>query len=369
MNARKNVVIVGAGPAGIAAAIAASQRGFRCVVLDARVPPMDKACGEGILPHGVVALHELGIHLDPSNSYPFAGIRFQDEASSATAEFAGCTGFAVRRPALHQMLVDRAISAGVEFHWGANVIQLDSRIVETAEKQFPYDWLIGADGQHSAVREWAALRSRVVHGKRYGFRRHFQVQTWTDLVEVYWGERCQMFVTPIGASEVGVAVFSRDPQLRVGQALLRFPSLAEKLQDAIPASKELGESTCLRILPEVTQGCLALIGDASGTVDAVTGHGLSLAFQQATQLAEALVQDDLSLYEAAHRKISAVPVAMTRLMLLMERSDSIRRRALRLFEQSPALFSRLLSVHAGALPLSSVGVGEIVEFGWRLLRA
>ena len=369
MNVRKNVVIVGAGPAGIAAAIAASQRGFRCIVLDARVPPIDKACGEGILPHGVAALQELGVHLDPSNSFPFAGIRFLDKASSAMAEFAGNTGFAVRRLALHQMLVERATSAGVEFYWGANVILLDSRIVETREKQFPYDWLIGADGQHSAVREWASLRSRVVHGKRYGFRRHFRVRPWTDVVEVYWGERRQMFVTPVGELEVGVAVFSRDPQLRVEQALLSFPSLAERLQDAVPVSKELGETTCLRILPEVTQGCLALVGDASGTVDAVTGHGLSLAFQQATQLANALVQEDLSIYETSHRKISAVPVAMTRLMLLMERSDSIRRRSLRLLDQSPALFSRLLSVHAGALPLSSVGVGEIVEFGWKLMRA
>jgi menaquinone-9 beta-reductase len=368
MSARKNVVIIGAGPAGIAAAIAASQHGFQCIVLDARVPPIDKACGEGILPHGIAALQELGIHLDSSNSRPFAGIRFQDGESSAAAEFAGHAGFAARRTQLHQMLVNRAVETGVDFHWGANVIQVDSGIVDTAEKQFPYDWLIGADGQNSAVREWAALKSRIVHGKRYGFRRHFLVRPWTDLVEVYWGERCQMFVTPTGEKEVGVAVFSLDPQLRVEQALARFPALAEKLQDAPPASKELGETTCLRILPEVTQGCIALVGDASGTVDAVTGHGLSMAFQQAIQLAEALHREDLSLYEAAHRKIAAIPVAMTRLTLLMERSDSIRRRALRIFQQSPGLFSRLLSIHAGALPMSSVGVSEIIEFGWKLLR-
>jgi flavin-dependent dehydrogenase len=249
------------------------------------------------------------------------------------------------------------------------VIQVDSGIVDTTEKQFPYDWLIGADGQNSALREWAALRSRIIRGKRYGFRRHFLVRPWTDLVEVYWGERCQMFVTPTGEKEVGVAVFSRDPQLRVERALAQFPALAEKLQGAPPASKELGETTCLRILPEVALGCIALVGDASGTVDAVTGHGLSMAFQQAIQLAEALDREDLLLYEAAHRKIAAIPVAMTRLTLLMERSDSIRHRALRIFQQSPGLFSRLLSVHSGALPMSSVGVSEIIEFGWKLLRA
>ena len=338
------------------------------MILDGRVPPMDKPCGEGILPHGVAALRKLGIHLDSCAALPFTGIRFQDEESSVCAHFAGGPGFALRRTKLHGLLMDRAIEAGVDFHLGAPVIHLDSGFVATAEEQFAYDWLIGADGQNSAVREWAGLRSRFVHGKRFGFRCHYQVRPWTDLVEVYWADGCQMFVTPTGEQEVGVAVFSRDPQLRVDQALPRFPALAEKLQGASPASKELGDTTCLRILPEVTQGCIALTGDASGTVDAVTGHGLSLAFQQAICLAEALDRDDLSQYEASHRQIAAIPVAMTRLMLLMSRSDAIRRRALRLFQGTPGLFSKLLSIHAGSLPISSIRVSEIVDFGWKILR-
>jgi flavin-dependent dehydrogenase len=369
MNAPKNVVIIGAGPAGIAAAIAANQRGFRSVVLDARVPPIDKPCGEGILPHGVAALHKLGIHLDGGIALAFGGIRFRDEESSVHAEFVGGPGFALRRTRLHQLLRERAIEAGVDFHWGARVIKVDSRFVSTADKQFPYDWLIGADGQNSAVREWAGLRSRVVRRKRFGYRRHFQVRPWSNVVEVSWAKDCQMFVTPTGEEEVGVAVFSRDPKLRVEDALPRFPALAEQLQGALPASKELGDTTSLRILPEVTQGCVALAGDASGTVDALTGHGLSLAFQQAIALAEALSREDLSLYEAAHRKIVAMPVVMTRLMLLMEGSDPIRRKALRLFQGTPSLFSRLLSIHSGNLPLSSVGAGEMINFGWKLLRA
>jgi flavin-dependent dehydrogenase len=369
MTSRKSVVVIGAGPAGIAAAIAASQIGFRCVVLDQRQPPIDKPCGEGILPHGVAALRKLGIHLDASNALPFVGIRFQDEESSARAEFPCGAGFALRRPRLHQLLVDRAIEVGVDIHWGASVTQVDTGSLATGEKQFPYDWLIGADGHNSVVREWAGLRSRVVRGKRFGFRRHFQVRPWTDVVEVYWASGCQMFVTPTGAEEVGVAVFSREPQLRVDQALERFPVLVEKLQGAAATSKETGDTTSLRILPEVTQGCIALTGDASGTVDAVTGYGLSLAFQQAVALGDALDREDLSLYQMSHRMIATIPVSMTRLMQLMEGSDSIRRKALRLFQATPSLFSRLLSIHSGNLPMSSVHVGDIVEFGWKLLRA
>jgi flavin-dependent dehydrogenase len=369
MSAAKNVVVIGAGPAGIAAAIAANLRGLRSVVLDARLPPVDKACGEGILPHGVAALRKLGIHLDATIAHPFHGIRFLDEESSACADFAGEPGFALRRPRLQQLLMERAAAVGVEFQWGVRVIHVDSKCFATDEKQIPYDWLIGADGQNSAVRDWAGLHSSAVRRERFGFRRHFRVRPWADGVEVYWGEGAQMFVTPTGEEEVGVAVFSRDPQLRVEQALDRFPALAEKLQDAPPASKELSDTTTLRRLPEVTVGCIARAGDASGTVDALTGHGLSMAFEQAVALAEALHRENLPLYEAAHRKIAAIPVAMTRLMLLMEGSATIRRKALRMFQESPGLFTRLLSIHSGSLPLSSVSAGEVIEFGWKLMRA
>jgi 2-polyprenyl-6-methoxyphenol hydroxylase-like FAD-dependent oxidoreductase len=152
-------------------------------------------------------------------------------------------------------------------------------------------------------------------------------------------------------------------------ALPQFPALAKRLQGARPTTREFGDTTSLRILPAVTRGRIALIGDASGTVDAVTGHGLSLSFEQAKELADAMTNGDLSRYEAAHRKIAAVPIAMTRLMLLMERSDWIRRRALRLLQNSPGLFSRILAIHSGTQPLSAVGLSEIADFGWKFLWA
>jgi flavin-dependent dehydrogenase len=112
---------------------------------------------------------------------------------------------------------------------------------------------------------------------------------------------------------------------------------------------------------------VALIGDASGTVDAVTGHGLSLSFQQAIPLAEAIRLDDPAHYQHAHKHIAAVPVAMSRLMLLMAGSDWIRRKTIRLFQETPGLFSKLLAIHAETTPLSSVGMAEIAGFGWKFL--
>lgn len=155
--------------------------------------------------------------------------------------------------------------------------------------------------------------------------------------------------------------------LRLEEALPRFPALAKKLRGATATTREVGDTTSLRILPAVTRGRVALVGDASGTVDAVTGHGLSLSFQQAVPLAEAMRLDDPAHYQRAHKHIVAVSIAMSRLMLLMAGSDWIARRTIRLFQDTPGLFSKLLAIHAGTMPLSSVGVAEIAGFGWKFL--
>jgi len=136
----------------------------------------------------------------------------------------------------------------------------------------------------------------------------------------------------------------------------------------VQTARELGGTTNLRILPAVARGRVALIGDASGTVDAVTGNGLSLSFQQAIALAESMERGDLTQYEAEHKTIAAVAITMTRLMMLISKNDWIRRRTLRLFQISPGLFSRLLAIHTGTAPLSSVGMAEIADFGWKFLR-
>src|SRR3979490_1200949 len=125
MDLHSDVIVIGAGPAGIATAIAANQRGLRTIVFDTRTPPIYKPCGEGLLPQGVASLRSLGIHLNSDIAVPFAGIRFTCGESSAYAKFPDSAGFALRRIRLHQLLVERAIQAGVIFHWGTRVTKLD----------------------------------------------------------------------------------------------------------------------------------------------------------------------------------------------------------------------------------------------------
>jgi menaquinone-9 beta-reductase len=366
---RADVLVIGAGPAGIATAIAASLKGLRVTVLDYRKPPIEKSCGEGILPGAVSNLRSLGVCLNSRAGFPFCGIRFSDEKYSASARITKGTGYGMRRAELHRLLVERACQVGVSFHWGARVTGFDGQGVEVSGVYFPCRWLVGADGQNSTVGKWANLSSRRPRLARFGFSRHYAVAPWTDLVEVHWGPSCQLFVTPTGDDEICIALLSHDPQLRIERALSYFPEVAKRLEGSRLLTPELGGVTALGRARGVVSGHVALVGDASFTVDGISGQGLSLAFEQAILLAEALARGDLEYYEIAHRGISRAPWRMTRLLLLMDQSAWLRRKVLRLFAANPSLFSKIMSAHMAEVAPESLKATEVLGLGWQVLRA
>src|SRR5262249_39691941 len=160
------------------------------------------------------------------------------------------------------------------------VTQISKSSVHAGSREFSADWIVGADGHRSQVRRWAELESGKPASFRFAFRQHFACAPWTDFVEVHWGAKAQLYITPVSSGEVGVVVLSRNPQFRVKDALLHFPSVAVRLRACETTTAERGAATGNFVLPAVHAGRIALLGDASGTVDAITGEGLSLAFQQ-----------------------------------------------------------------------------------------
>ncbi|MFZ0884499.1 MAG: FAD-dependent monooxygenase, partial [Candidatus Acidiferrales bacterium] len=183
-----DVLVVGAGPAGLATAIAVRLKGLSVTVADSRRPPIEKACGEGILPEGVAALSSLGIHLNSNVAFPIAGIRFCDDSATATGKLPqGAQSFGLRRAVLHSLLVQRAHEVGVSFRWGTRVSYCTANSARLDTVHFNFRWLVGADGQKSNARKWATLGPRSVRSSRFGFRRHFAIAPWSNFVEVYWG--------------------------------------------------------------------------------------------------------------------------------------------------------------------------------------
>jgi hypothetical protein len=92
-----DVVIVGGGPAGLAAAIALGQKGIECIVVEALEPPIDKCCGEGLMPDALHSLKALGVKIREEEGYAFQGIRFADSTHRVDADFPNGAGIGVRR--------------------------------------------------------------------------------------------------------------------------------------------------------------------------------------------------------------------------------------------------------------------------------
>jgi menaquinone-9 beta-reductase len=370
-----DVVVAGGGPAGLAAAIAARRKGFEVAVFEgvsSRNAPhkaIDKCCGDGLMPDAIGALRQLGIVLPLSAGVPFRGIRFLDGETVAEAHFLQQTGVGVRRTTLHALLAEHARQAGVSVFRGTPVRGLAPGGVRVGDDVVRCRWIVGADGLQSVLRRAAGLDRVKRDSRRFGFRRHFQMAPWSDLVEVHWARAAQAYITPVTGDEIDVAIISGDPLLRFQDLLRMFPVVAARLGGAVATSNVRGAMTASRRFARVTTANLALIGDASGSVDAVTGLGLSLAFQQAVALGDALAAGDLSVYAAAHRRMGRPPRVMEALMLAMDRRDWFRHRAIRALAAEPAQFSRLLAVHAGASTHVSSALRVPLSLGWKFITA
>lgn len=362
-----DVFVVGGGPAGLAAAIAARKKGFRVTVADGMRPPIDKACGEGLMPDGVAALRELGIDLDASEGFGFRGVRFVADERVVDADFPAGRGIGVRRPVLHRKMIERAEEVGVSFLWQTAVTELCPEGVVAGGKAIPARWIVGADGIRSRVRSWAGLDNPAPQEIRYARRWHFRVKPWSEHMELHWGRNVQAYITPVGSEQVCVVLIAQRAGQRFAALSAEFPDLAERL-DVESASAERGAVTVARRLQSVYRGRVALIGDASGSVDAVTGEGLSLSFRQATALADALAEGNLRQYLKAHRRLAFRPAMMGRLLLLLAEYEGLRDRTMRALASDSGILVRLLAMHVGAISPAHLAATS-ARLGWGLLAA
>lgn len=366
-KAQTDVFVVGGGPAGLAAAIAARRKGFAVIVADGAEPPIDKACGEGMMPETQAALRELGVTVPSGAGYGFRGIRFVQGETRVAAEFPEGQGIGIRRTALHQILIREAEKCDVQMLWKTPVVGIGDDGVRLASGTVSARWIVGADGGHSRVRRWSELDCRVSNSHRLASRRHYRVRPWAEFAEIYWAPRVQAYVTPISSEEVCVVAMGETLEdVDFEGAFTLLPELRERLAGAELCSRERGAITAMQSFARVWRGNVALVGDASGGVDAITGEGMRLAFRQAYALADAMGCGDLRAYGSAHKQLSRRPLWMGRLMLQLGRYDGMRSRMLQMLSRNPQSFARLLAIHVGHATTRDV-LATGAQVGWQFL--
>lgn len=293
-----DLLVAGGGPAGLATALHGARAGLDVVVVERRRGPIDKACGEGLMPHTLRQLAGLGV--DPPGR-PFRGIRYLDDYRCVDAAFRSGPGRGVRRTALHAALRDAVRAAGVSvFCAEAGAVTQDSTSVRMGALGARY--LAAADGLHSPIRRSLGL-ARPSHGpRRWGIRRHVRMAPWTDHVEVYWAAGAEAYVTPVADDCVGIAILTSQ---RGGfdRQLTAFGLLHDRV-GGHPHGPDMAAGPLRQRVTALTTGRVLLVGDAAGYVDALTGEGLGIAFGGAQLLVDCVAADRPGDYDRQWRRMS-----------------------------------------------------------------
>ncbi|WP_319428857.1 NAD(P)/FAD-dependent oxidoreductase [Mycobacterium sp. RTGN5] len=332
-----DLLVAGGGPAGLATAIHGARAGLDVVVVERRRGTLDKACGEGMMPHTVEHLARLGV---APAGMPLRGIAYVDGDQRIEATFRAGPGRGVRRTVLHAALLDAARDAGVQFVYDdIGPISQDATSVRAAGLQARY--LAAADGLHSPIRRALGLSQPCRGARRWGIRHHVQAAPWSDRVEVHWGPCSEAYVTPVADDCVGIAILSSsrggfDRHLREFPALIdRITGLARGPDRAAGPLRQKARSR--------TAGRVLLVGDAAGYIDALTGEGVGMAFGAAELLVNCVVAQRTSDYDRQWRGLTRRYRLLTAGLLCAGSVPLIRSRIVPAARTLPHVFSGVVN--------------------------
>ncbi|HXW60860.1 MAG TPA: NAD(P)/FAD-dependent oxidoreductase [Myxococcota bacterium] len=357
-----DVAIVGGGPAGLSCAIEFAQLGFTVTVIEPQAPIIEKPCGEGIMPLGVMHLRRLKVfrHLDPNNMSPFLGLcLINEQGVSVKSNFAKSYGLGCRRENLSQALYARvrefenisllpALALGLTKTSEAIQIETEKGLVRAR-------LAVGADGLRSFIRRKAGLLGNETKNKRYGLRKHFRVKPWSQHVEVHFRPGIEAYITPCGPWQTNVAFLWSKEELTLSKisfdAMIEyFPNIKAKICGSEALSEQMAIGPLEQKCKSPIADGLALVGDASGYLDAITGEGNSIAFAQSYALATIassalkalrgpLNKEQLQPYAKAHRQIVSSYYRNTKIMLWLRKRPLLMSMLIKAGSFCPQLFS------------------------------
>lgn len=335
-----DLLVAGGGPVGLATALYGARAGLEVVVVDRRRGPIDKACGEGLMPHTVRRLRQLGIE---PRGMPFRGISYVDADRRVDARFRSGAGCGMRRTHLHAALLEAVAAAGIPIiQADIGGLAQDSGSVRVGELRARY--LAAADGLHSPIRRSLGLARPSTGPRRWGIRRHVQIAPWADCVEVHWARGAEAYVTPVADDCVGIAILT-SRQGGFDGHLDEFPALRDRVHGLLHGSDRAAGPLRQKVRSR-TAGRVLLVGDAAGYVDALTGEGLGIGFGAAELLVNCVVAGAPDDYDRLWRHMSRRYRLLTAAALRASACAPLRSRIVPAAAALPKVFTALVNVLA-----------------------
>jgi len=304
---RIDVLVVGAGPAGVAAALTAHERGLRTVLVDKASFPRDKTCGDGLTAQALRLLEHLGVHVpaigDAQRVSQTVLVSPTGRRVTLPMPDVGIHSAVVPRQQLDAALITRARTAGVDVREASPIVELtetDDRLLATiGGGTVEAAHVVAADGHWSAVRRLREPSASPDLGTWHAFRQYFtgvdDPRQWVLFEEDLLPGYAWVFPLPGGRANVGFGVL-RAPGTTGTHLKALWPDLLARASlrsvlgpRAVPEATHRAWPIPASFDPDrLADGHVLYTGDAAGVVDPMTGEGIAQALETGILAAEAI---------------------------------------------------------------------------------